>query len=444
MEIERLVDQNPWWKDKQEIEKDYDIERWKSKKYSWTPKILDEIVIKPFSLHIILGPRQTGKTTAVKLLIRRMLEHRDGRSIFYFNCEELSDYKELLDILGSYLEFKETCKIKNSLIVLDEVTSPKEWYRAIKSLIDKGKVRNDVLILTGSSSIAIKHQVELFPGRRGKGRDFILMPLSFREFIKVLNPGLYKHIEKIKINSLSKLMEKSAEMVVYLKELNAMLEKYFVYGGFPLGIAAINGKKEEAKITYLSWIKTAVLKTDKSDTIARQIVKVVLEKMSSTLSWEGVSKEIEIKSPKTVSSYIELFKTMFVLILLYNIDISKKRIKFGRNKKIHFIDPLLLEIFEDWCLVKIKNRESVIAESLVATHLARMFPERVFFWKNGFEVDVLVMDDDGLKGFEVKWKEQSKARALSQLKSFTIVTKKHFSQKPNKIPLAVFLALIEI
>ena len=42
-----------------------------------------------------------------------------------------------------------------------------------------------------------KREVETFPGRRGFGRDFVLYPLSFREFIKIFNPNLFEKLEKV-------------------------------------------------------------------------------------------------------------------------------------------------------------------------------------------------------------------------------------------------------
>ena len=42
-------------------------------------------------------------------------------------------------------------------------------------------------------------------------------------------------------------------------------------------------------------------------------------------------ERIEIKSQKTVSAYIETLSNMFALIVLHNIDVSSKRIRFGRN-----------------------------------------------------------------------------------------------------------------
>ncbi|MEW5896927.1 MAG: ATP-binding protein [Nanoarchaeota archaeon] len=442
MELEKLAEQNPWWKGKEFVEKDYDLIKWKAKKCAWVPGFIEKIKFEPFSLHVLLGPRQVGKTTALKLLIKKLLEKKEPQSFFYFNCEDVADYKELEIIIKNYLELKAGWGIKHSVIILDEVTSPKEWYRAIKLLIDKGDLRDEVVILSGSSSIAIKRQTELFPGRRGRGRDFTLFPLSFREFIKITQPQIYKKIEPI--TNFAELKEKSAKAMLHFKELDQELKKYFSVGGFPLGIEAMDNNKEEAKRTYLNWIKTTILKNGRNDLIARQILKSVIEKMPSPMSWEGLSKEIEIKSPKTVSAYLDLLQAMFVLIILHNLDLSSKKIKFGKNKKIHLLDPLLLEILEDWCFISRKERESLLAESLVAVHLQRFYPERVFFWRGNFEYDCLVMENNKLHGFEVKWSEEPEAKKLPQLKELAVITKKDFSLKFNQIPLAVFLAVLAV
>lgn len=444
--MEEIFDQNPWWKEKASIEQDYDIIKWKEKKFRWMPDIVDKINTKPFSLHIILGPRQTGKTTALKLFIREFLKERDPKSLFYFNCENVADYKELTEILERYLDFKEMNDVKSAAIILDEITLPKEWYRSVKSLIDKGKLKNDVVILTGSSSIAVKREVELFPGRRGHGKDFILYPLSFRGFIKVIDPELEKKLPVIK--NIDDIEKAASNTAMYEKELSRHLEKYMEYGGFPLSVAYLENK-EEAKKTYLSWIKNAILKADRSDTVAREIVKVFLETVQTPISWESVSKKIEVKSPKTVAAYADLLKSMFAINILYNIDISSRKIRFGRNKKIHFRDPLLLEIAEDWCLTKTKNKQPAIAESLVVEHLSRLFPEHIFFWKNDIEIDAIVHDKGKVYGFEVKWTEKSYARKPpEQIKKFTIITKKSYSKDRQKgiikLPLAAFLSVFDI
>ncbi len=443
MEIIELSEQNPWWKDREEILEDYDIIKWNQKKYHWIPDVINKIKFEGFSLHIILGPRQAGKTTLLKLMIKNLLEKEDSRSLFYFNCENLSDNKELLEVLNTYLEFKENNSIQSSIILLDEVNAPKEWYKAIKFLIDSGKLRKDVLVITGSSSMAVKKEVELFPGRRGKGEDFILLPLSFRSFLKVVDNGLYEKIPKA--SGLEELEKKSLNTILYQKELDRQLLRYMEYGGYPLSIATLDQGKEEAKRVYLNWIKNAILKADRSDLIARQIIKVLVESLQSDLSWEGIAKKIEIKSPKTVSAYIEFLKSIFVVSILYNIDISEKKIRFAKNKKIHLRDPLLLDIFEDWCLVKNKNHLPAIAESLVVEHLLRMYPEKLFFLRNSFEIDAIVLEKEKLFGVEVKWTEKEPlVKFPNQIKKLIIVTKKDYSKKNSKIPLSVFLSMLEV
>lgn len=99
MDIEILLKKNPWWKGPEEFKSDPDYQKWLEKKIKWIPKIVTELKLEPFALHFILGPRQVGKTTALKLLIKDLLTHLEPKAIFYFRCDELSDYKELAELL---------------------------------------------------------------------------------------------------------------------------------------------------------------------------------------------------------------------------------------------------------------------------------------------------------------------------------------------------------
>lgn len=445
MEFVELSGQNPWWQNKASIDSDFDIVKWIEKTVHWMPKLVEGISTAPFALHFILGPRQVGKTTVLKLLAKNLLERRDARSIFFFNCENVADYKELEEVLRSYLEFRQSVGISASVILLDEVTFPKEWYRAVKSLVDKGAFKNDVLVLTGSTSIAVKREVELFPGRRGNGKDYLLLPLSFRGFLNVVDKPL---VEKIKpVSNIGEIKNCIANASIFEKELEVHLARYIEYGGFPLSLA-VDAGKEEAKRAYLAWVKNAILKSDRSDLIARQVVKVIIECLQTDVSWEGLSKKIELKSPKTVSAYVDLLKSIFVVNVLYNLDLSGKRIMFAKNKKIHFRDSLLLDLFEDWCLVKARDKQAALVESLVVEHLCRQFPDNVFFWKNGSEIDAVVLDNGELHGFEAKsGSAEPSQRVPSQLKSFFTICRRSGQKSGSKhsgIPLSVFLSVFDV
>ena len=146
MDFTQLARQNPWRAGKQAIEGDVDIAKWREKRFKWVPGFVGEFSLEWIGLHVLLGPRQTGKTTSVKLLIKRFLGECDAKSIFYFNCEFVGDFKELIEVIEAYLDFRENNGLDKSLIVLDEVSSPSEWFRGIKFLIDSGRLKNDVLL----------------------------------------------------------------------------------------------------------------------------------------------------------------------------------------------------------------------------------------------------------------------------------------------------------
>jgi hypothetical protein len=46
----------------------------------WEPDVLEKVSLTPYSLNFIFGPRQIGKSTALILLVKRLLER--GESFF--------------------------------------------------------------------------------------------------------------------------------------------------------------------------------------------------------------------------------------------------------------------------------------------------------------------------------------------------------------------------
>lgn len=446
MQYEILASQNPWWKGKERIEEDEDYRKWKEKRIKWIPPLVERLSLEPYSLHFVFGPRQVGKSTLLKLVIKRLLDKgARAESIFYFKCDKISDYKELDELLSAFFELREKLGLHKCYFFLDEITFPKEWYRTIKFYIDDGKFRNDVLVLTGSTSFFAKKETEFFPGRRGKGKNFILLPLSFRSFVKVIKPALFKKLPAFSSLDKEEIRKKIFPCLPFIDELNRLLKDYMRCGGFPLSLQSYFEKKETTKDvfdTYLSWLQNDITKIGRDVNIARSIIKTLLTKFPSPISWEGISKEIEIKSPKTVNAYLHLLKSLFVLLILYHIDPNNASVNFGKNKKIHFVDPFFYHLFSEWCLQKIQNIESIMAESLVASHLSRL--SDIFYWRNKDEIDV-VTANGGLKGFEVKWTEKAEARTriIGKIKQVIFITKSFVSEPPN-IPLSAFLACLDV
>src|SRR3989344_8861053 len=113
---------NPWWKGKEYINTDKHIKEFESKKYKWQPDLLKKIKLSPNNLFSLRGPRQVGKTTLLKLIIKNLLNSGiNKKAIFFWNCDELLDFRELSSVLREYIEFSKISNIIEKYLFLDEI-----------------------------------------------------------------------------------------------------------------------------------------------------------------------------------------------------------------------------------------------------------------------------------------------------------------------------------
>lgn len=441
-----MEDQNPWWRGRDRFDEDEDYRRWREGEVRWIPSLLERIELRPFALHIISGPRQVGKTTLLKLLIKNLLEKVENpKAIFYFRCDKLADFKEMDEVIRSYIRIRRAENIKTSYLLLDEVTFPKDWYRAVKWHVDMGNFKNDVLVLTGSLSMFVKGEVETFPGRRGYGKDFVMLPLSFREFLNIVGKDLIGKIGKIEDLEINGILRECGKALPLIDKLNEYFEKYIECGGFPLAVKSLLEKGRiggEVEDTYLSWIRGDIAKLKRSESIAKRVIKALIEKSSSTISYLSIAKEFEIKSHKTVFQYMDILEKLFLLKVLYFIEPNKGVEVFYKERKAYLTDPFLYRIFSSWCLTKIPEK-SIIVESIVASHLARKF--NIGYWRNRREIDVVAFGR-GMVGFEVKYREKAPAEKIGvgKIRNVITLTKNEFNEDKLKIPVSIFLGSLNL
>jgi predicted AAA+ superfamily ATPase len=48
--------------------------RYAESEVRWRPDLIDKLSLRPFSLNFVFGPRQVGKSTALILLVKELLE----------------------------------------------------------------------------------------------------------------------------------------------------------------------------------------------------------------------------------------------------------------------------------------------------------------------------------------------------------------------------------
>ena len=80
-----ILTQNPWWENPENIETDQSITNYEESQIKWTPRIRHYIKLDDELIYTLRGPRQVGKTTLIKLMIRDLLRKGvNQRRIFYY------------------------------------------------------------------------------------------------------------------------------------------------------------------------------------------------------------------------------------------------------------------------------------------------------------------------------------------------------------------------
>jgi predicted AAA+ superfamily ATPase len=355
---ELIYSQNPWWEWENWETRDRDLRKYNESRVKWRPSWIDKVSLEPSSMNIVMGPRQVGKTTGVKLLISELLKGRSSGSIFYFSCDLASDSKELRDVLNFYRRFKERNGVKSSIIFLDEVTGLEGWWRILKGYVDLGLLERDALVLLGSASFRFEGFSEAFPGRRGMGRTVEVLPLSFPEYARVRGVEL-------RISEYSRIL--------------SAFDEYLETGGFP---RSINGD-ERFPEDLIASIEMDSVKAGRNPRILRLIAKSIIEKAPSAISFNSIAGDLGI-SHNTVHDYVRLMEDMFLLGVAYLKEDGK--ILYRREKKIFIRDPFLAVSLSK--LLGADLSRAALLEWVVQEHVLREFGE-VYFWRNGLEVDVI-------------------------------------------------------
>ena len=382
---------NPWWRG----DPDPAYLAWSKLKVRWVPDELEQISLKPFSLNFLSGPRQVGKTTLLKLLINRLLNQVDPKAVLYISCDEFSSFKEVGETLDEYLRSRDLWGIETSYIFLDEVTFVEEWWRAVKARIDDGSLTDSSVTVTGSASMELLKHREMFPGRRGYGKDVVMRPLSFHTYlVKVagIKPATIEGLD-----SLEKVVDANK---LYSQTIARSFRTYLETGGFPLAIREMTeyGRVgEESRRALLDGLRGDWLRAGKSEGTMKEVISYLLEARAAPVSWLSIAKETSIASPNTARSYVEVLKDLMAVTILNFMDPSGRTIH-RKNRKIHFADPFIHKTLASYCGEVVY--EDALIEGVVASHLARRY--NTGYWRNKSEVDCAVVEEGEIYGFEVK------------------------------------------
>ena len=169
----RLEAFNPWWSDRRWFERDQLVLEYERGSFRVVSRLYYHIRRKiaapgKYGIVTLRGPRRSGKTTVIKLVIRDLLEEFgvDPSAVFYLPMDYgglrgVRLFDALLSIAGAGGGEK--------YVFLDEVSMRKEWALELKSAFDAGIVSAGKLkiVASGSHSMDLAEAADKLRGRQG-------------------------------------------------------------------------------------------------------------------------------------------------------------------------------------------------------------------------------------------------------------------------------------
>jgi predicted AAA+ superfamily ATPase len=458
-----FLDQNPWWRKGNGLGnslRDYDKAMIK-----WDPRIRYKFTYED-TVYTIRGPRQVGKTTLVKLIIKDLIDKDvPPRNIFYFDCQaEVDTPKELMTVISTFLDLPGIVKRKRRYIFLDEISSVRNWQSGIKRLHDKGSLTNSTVLLTGSHVLDIVKATERLPGRRGETRDVpdkIMVPMKFSEYVETIDDELKRlfafglRMEEVRREALlglakGKMSPQVKELRYHEDRLRKLLDSYLITGGLPKVVNDYHVTGEIPESTYRRYVDVVrgdLTRWEKREGYVRRILSRVIETLGSPISWTKLGEGADIPSHNTVPEYVDTLRDTFVLIYLYRLDTNSRSSAFEKEKKIYFGDPFFLHAMNAWVnggdpfeetlrFLRKKENKSVLVEGVVADHMVRLafqlsrqkqlfdYEKVLHYWKSSSqrEVDFALTLPKSFLPIESKYKRTISRDDRYALADFSKVT----------------------
>lgn len=295
-----LLLQNPWWENAELIHQDPQLKKIAALPFQYQPQVITADNLDCNGVLTLRTPRQVGKTTFLKMLIRKLLPSgQNPQGIFYFSTDLVANDKELFSLIHNYIQFAPQGK---RFIFLDEITIVDRWEYAIKHVVDLGLAEDMLLVLTGSSSFDQRRGRERLPGRRHITQpDRVLLPLNFREYCLLQN---FDAVECIDVeNWFEALIEKLPRLHVFYLKIQAYFLQYLNYGGFLTAISDFMHRgsiAEQTLETYKTVVVSDFEKLKKDRIILRNIIRHLIDTLATPISWNGLAQDLGSVSVNTV------------------------------------------------------------------------------------------------------------------------------------------------
>ncbi|MCY7410131.1 MAG: ATP-binding protein [Chitinophagales bacterium] len=318
---------------------------------------------------IVTGPRQVGKTTLIKTILK-------DKDYLLLNGDD-PHTKQLLTNPG--IEELKNIIGKKKYVFIDEAQRIENIGITLKLITDE--MKQVQLLVSGSSSFELNNITnEPLTGRKWEYR---LLPLSWKE------------------------IEDERGFIKAMQQLPQRL----LYGMYP---DVLNNKGDEVEVlrhlsgSYLYKDILAITGIRKPDLLERLLRALALQ-LGNEVSYNELSQLLHTDK-NTISSYINLLQKTFVIFVLESYSRNQRNeIKFG--KKIYFHDVGIRNaIIGNFNPIDSRTDKGALFENFIICERKKKLEysrslNSSYFWRTKLQQEVDYVEDNGVKisGFEIKW-----------------------------------------
>jgi uncharacterized protein len=354
---------------------------------------------------IILGARQVGKSTLIKLL------PFEDKEILWLDGEN-SDIQLIFQNPNSQRLKQIAGNAK--IVVIDEAQKINNIGSILKLFADYHK---DIqVIASGSSAFELKN--ELNEPLTGRKFEYYLYPISFLEMVNHTN-----------------LIEEIRNLPMRL-----------VYGYYPEIITSKENPERLLRFLSESYLYKDIFlyKGIKKPEKMLELLKLLAWQIGSETNYNELSKTLKLDN-QTIESYINLLEMAFVVykIPCYH---TNKRNELKKSKKIYFNDlGIRNALINDYRHIETRNDIGALFENFMINELIKQnhYQQKnanFYFWRSTDqkEIDLIIEKNNHLHAFEFKWNPNKKATLTKSFSSnypnytFHVVNNQNFFEFINE------------
>lgn len=327
---------------------------------------------------IVVGPRQVGKTTLLKMLATEF-----DRKVLVWNCDEPDVRRRLTEPTSTMLG-AETAGY--DIVFIDEAQRVQNIGITLKLLIDNYPDKQ--VVVTGSSAIELSNSInEPLTGRK---YEYVLFPFSAEELFD----------------------EYGAQ------EESRLLERRLIYGSYPEAVNLPGEERETLTNLVSSYLYKDIFSFQdvRKPEIIEQLLQALALQIGSEVSFSELGRLLGLNSI-TIQRYIDLLEKSYVVFHLRSFS-RNVRSELKKSRKIYFYDNGVRNaLLGDYKPLDLRNDIGGLWGNYLISERMKCNAYNAFYGKSHFwrtkqqqEVDYIEDYDGVLHAYEFKWSSTKQPR----------------------------------